>query len=328
LELNQVKSDLIAMLAHDFKSPLTSIVGFTELAMELGEINSDQREYLESVKRLALRLADLASDTLAFSHLERNEIDLTLGDVDLDAMARETAALFADQRQVSVSSGGDVVVYDDANRLRQVLYNLVENAIKYSGDGQAVGVNVMGGQERVRVQVVDRGIGIPGEELSSVFGRFSRASNARKLQISGTGFGLYLARQIVDLHGGTISVQSAEGEGSTFTVDLPRRGAAWHEAPLSIAVLEAQRESRSFIAHALREAGLRVQTHHSIEDLLRRLEMERVDRLVIDYDDIALSAEHIAALETAQEHYGFAIVPVEKPFLVQDLLNAIRSRPE
>jgi signal transduction histidine kinase len=328
LELNQIKTDLIAMLAHDFKSPLTSIVGFTELAMDLGEINPDQREYLESVKRLALRLADLASDTLAFSRLERNEIDLLLGEVDLGEMARETADLFADQREVNVSLTGDPVVRGDLNRLRQVLYNLVENAIKYSADGKPVDVAVTGGDERVRVQVVDRGIGIPGEELSSVFGRFSRASNARKLLICGTGFGLYLARQIVELHGGSISVESAEGEGSTFTVDLPRRGAAWHEAPLSVAVLETERESRSFIAHALREAGLRVHIYHSVEDFIRGLEMDRVDRLVIDYDDIVLSGEQTAALETAQDHYGFAIVPVEKPFLVQDLLGAIRSRPE
>jgi len=328
LELNQVKSDLIAMLAHDFKSPLTSIVGFTELAMELGEINADQREYLESVKRLALRLADLASDTLAFSRLERNEIDLTPGTVDLDAMARETADLFADQRRVTVTTAGDPAVRGDQNRLRQVLYNLIENAIKYSTDGEPVDVSVTGSPEHVRVQVVDRGIGIPGEELSSVFGRFSRATNARKLQIAGTGFGLYLARQIVELHGGTISVQSAEAEGSTFTVDLPRRGTSLQEAPVFVAVLEAQRESRSFIAHALREAGLRVVTCHSVDELLHRLELESIDRLVVDYDEIALSADQTAALETAQEHYGFAIVQIEKPFLVQDLVNAIRSRPE
>jgi PAS domain S-box-containing protein len=328
LELNQVKSDLIAMLAHDFKSPLTSIVGFTELAMDLGEVNADQREYLESVKRLALRLADLASDTLAFSRLERNEIDLLLAEVDLGAMATETADLFADQRGVKVSVNGDAIVLGDVNRLRQVLYNLVENAIKYSHEDRPVDVVVTGGHKRVRLQVVDRGIGIPGEELSSVFGRFSRASNARKLQIAGTGFGLYLARQIVELHGGAISVQSTEGQGSTFTVDLPRRGAPWHEAPLSIAVLERQRESRSFIAHALREAGLRVHIYHTVEDLIARLELEHVDRLVVDYEGMAVSGEQTAALETAQEHYGFTIVPVEKPFLVQDLLSAIRSRPE
>ena len=346
LELNQVKTDLIAMLAHDFKSPLTSIVGFTELAMELGEVNDDQREYLESVKRQALRLADLASDTLAFSRLERNEIDLALADVDLSAMASETAEVFGDQRNIVVSVTGDTIVRGDANRLRQVFFNLVENAIKYSPQGQPVEIRVRAlasnGVPSLRVQVIDRGIGVPRKELKSVFGRFSRASNARKLRIAGTGFGLYLARQIVELHGGTITVSSTEGKGSTFTVDLPRAGAPLQETPLSVAVLESERESRSFIAHALREAGLRVNVHHSVDELLEWMEIDHVDRLVIDLDDMVLATEHVAVLEEQQSRRGFAVVGVggadrpeiesatrlAKPFLVQDLLTAILSRPE
>ncbi len=345
LELNQVKTDLIAMLAHDFKSPLTSIVGFTELAMDLGEVNADQREYLESVKRIALRLADLASDTLAFSRLERNEIDLALADVDLCAMAKETSEVFGDQRKIAVSTSGEGVVRGDANRLRQVFYNLVENAIKYSPEGQQVEIRVRAlttdGRPGVRVQVIDRGIGVPRKELKSVFGRFSRASNARKLRIAGTGFGLYLARQIVELHGGSISASSTEGKGSTFTVDLPRTAAPLHEAPLSVAVLESERDSRSFIAHALREAGLRVHVHHSLEELLDWMEVDHVDRIVIDVDDTALAKEQVSALEVQQSRRGFTVIAVgsaerpalanalrlAKPFLVQDLLTAILSRP-
>ncbi len=346
LELNQVKTDLIAMLAHDFKSPLTSIVGFTELAMELGEVNEDQREYLESVKRLALRLADLASDTLAFSRLERNEIDLALADVDLCAMARETAEVFGDQRSIVVSATGATTVRGDANRLRQVFFNLAENAIKYSPQGQPVEIRVRAStgevEPGVRVQVIDHGIGVPRKELKSVFGRFSRASNARKLRIAGTGFGLYLARQIVELHGGTITVSSTEGKGSTFTIELPRAGAPLHETPLSVAVLESERESRSFIAHALREAGLRVNVHRSVDELLAWMEIDHVDRLVIDLDDTVLAPEHVTALREQQRHLGFSVVGVggadrpalepasrlAKPFLVQDLLTAILSRPE
>lgn len=198
LELNQVKTDLIAMLAHDFKSPLTSIVGFAELAMELGPVNADQREYLESVKRIALRLADLASDTLAFSRLERNEIDLSLQDVDLTVMLADVADSLADQGQVHIRGSGAIVVRADPHRLRQVLYNLIENAIKYSPDDPEVEVKIRAADERVRISITDRGIGIPKKDLAGIFGRFSRAGNARKLQISGTGFGLYLARQIVE----------------------------------------------------------------------------------------------------------------------------------
>lgn len=327
VELNQVKTDLIAMLAHDFKSPLTSIVGFTELAMELGPVNADQREYLESVKRIALRLADLASDTLAFSRLERNEIDLSLEETDIAAMAAEVSQSLEDQREVHVSTSGSTHVRADAHRLRQVIYNLVENAIKYSPGGEPVEVKVRGSEGRVKIAVTDRGIGIPKKELPSVFGRFSRASNARKLQIAGTGFGLYLARQIVELHGGTITVSSAEGKGSTFTVDLPVAAARSPEQPLQVLVTEGERESRSFVAHALREAGFRVRVAHTADETFELLTQERPNRIVVDFDEVSFSPNELARLERLQADGALGIVPLVKPFLVQDLISAIRSAP-
>lgn len=344
LELHQIKADLIAMLAHDFKGPLTSIVGFTELALELGEVNADQREYLESVKRLALRLADLASDTLAFSRLERNEIDLSPSDVDMTAVARDIAESFQDQREVRIQPAGPSTVRGDAYRLRQALYNLIENAIKYSPADAPVDVRLEGDAGRVRIAVADRGIGIPQNELGQIFGRFSRATNARKLGVSGTGFGLYLARQIAELHGGTLYAQSVEGGGSTFTMDLPRIPHAAPEHALSVAVLDTERESRSFIAHALREAGLRVRVEHNAADLLQWLQTNATDRVVIDVDDVLLTRDQIRDIELAQRKNGFSIVAVGiagtnlfeqarslgKPFLSQDLLSALgamRSSP-
>lgn len=340
LELNQVKTDLIAMLAHDFKSPLTSIVGFTELAMELGPVNRDQREYLESVKRIALRLADLASDTLAFSRLERNEIDLSLQDVDVAAMTDEVADSLSDQRTVTVHPCGPCIVRADGHRLRQVLYNLIENAIKYSPGGEPVDVKVRAAGGRVKIAVTDHGIGIPKKELAGVFGRFSRASNARKLRIAGTGFGLYLARQIAELHGGTITVSSTEGKGSTFTVDLPVAAEVAAEQPLRVLVAESEREARSFVAHALREAGYRVRVAHSADELFEQLAQQPAERVVVDLDDVILTAEQVTRIEELQERGRFEIVALgahpnsfaratllNKPFLVQDLLSAIRSRP-
>jgi PAS domain S-box-containing protein len=341
LELNQVKTDLIAMLAHDFKSPLTSIVGFTELSMELGEVNADQREYLESVKKIALRLADLAADTLAFSRLERNEIDLSLQDTDIGAMVREVAESLSDERMINMSISGSGMVRADAHRLRQVLYNLIENAIKYSPGGDPVEVKMRADGERVRIAVSDHGIGIPKKDLPGIFGRFSRASNARKLRIPGTGFGLYLTRQIVELHGGTITVTSIEGKGSTFTVELPIAQSAPREVPMRVLVAEGDRESRSFVAHALREAGYRVHVAHSAPELFDLLAQEPADRVVADLDEIAFSPEQISRLEALQRHGRLQIVTLgshtngfgraaslAKPFLLQDLLGAIRSTAE
>lgn len=344
LELHQVKTDLIAMLAHDFKSPLTSIVGFTELAMELGEVNADQVEYLESVKRVALRLADLATDTLAFSRLERNEIDLKPAGVDLEDLVRDAAGTFQDQREIRISVSGAAIVRADAGRLRQVVCNLLENALKYSSDDSPIDVEIRSLGDRLCIAVTDRGIGVPESELGQIFGRFSRASNARKLGIPGSGFGLYLARQIVELHGGTLTATSVEGEGSTFTVDIPVELLPAPEHTIAVAVLDTERESRSYIAHALREAGLRVHLERSAEELLQWLQTNAVESVVIDVDDVRITAECVAAIEREQHRANFTLVAVgiagtslfsravalAKPFLVQDLLVALgatRSRP-
>jgi CheY-like chemotaxis protein len=191
----------------------------------------------------------------------------------------------------------------------------------------------------VKISVTDHGIGIPKKEIPGIFGRFSRASNARKMQIGGTGFGLYLARQIVELHGGAMSVTSVEGKGSTFIVELPVASASHAEQPLSVLVVENEREQRSFLTHALREAGLRVRVAHTIKDALEALSTEPVDRVAIDTDEVSLDEEERETLERRQSRAGFEIVIIGaapkafgratalvKPFLVQDLLTAIRAR--
>jgi CheY-like chemotaxis protein/anti-sigma regulatory factor (Ser/Thr protein kinase) len=332
------------MLAHDYKGPLTSIVGFVDLAMELGEVNDSQRDYLESVKRTALRLSDLATDTLAVSRLERNEIELHPEDVDAIALAEDVAAAFSEERDVRVTARcADARVRGDARRLRQVLHSIVDNAIKYSPSGPPVDVSVERAAQAVLVQVRDRGIGIPPEDVGQIFSRFSRASNARSLRIHGAGLGLYLARQIVELHGGSITVQSVLDSGSTFTVELPIE-AARRPQPLRIAVLDKEPESRSFLAHSLREAGLRVRVFAGVPDAIEALSSSAFDRLVVDVDEMPLTAAQIAEIEREQRRTGFGIVALgiggtnlfaraaslTKPFLIQDLLAAtgtMRSQP-
>ncbi len=232
VELNQVKNDLIAMMAHDFKGPLTTIVGFADVLSEDERFDADSRQYLGMISSSAMRLASLATDTLALSRLEQNELALTLGEVDLVALVRDVVRVFSVTRTIDLRVAADeLVVGGDAGRLRQVVENLLGNAIKYSPGGEPVEIVAARAARRSRAGVRDRGIGIPDAERAKLFGRFARASNARALGIGGTGFGLYLSKSIVDLHGGTIEVESAEGQGSTFRVTVPvhppyRRGRA------------------------------------------------------------------------------------------------------
>lgn len=325
LELNQTKSDLIAMLAHDFRGPLTSIVGFSELTSEVGDVNEEQLEFLDTIKRSALQLSELATDTLTLSRLERNEVTLHLGEVDLEVLVASIVAQVADRRTVAVDVTGDLRVTGDDERLRQVFANLIDNAIKYSPDGAEPDVRIEGRDQDVVVTVSDRGIGIPSGELSRVFDRFSRASNARKMRISGTGFGLFLTKQLVQLHGGTIAVESVEGKGARFTVTLPRR-VDRKAAPRTIVIVDPQRE-HLFLGYGLQEAGYRIVTASLVDEVLAIADAQTVDALVLAAAD-NLSGTDAVQFRAFSSEYGIPIVAIGGEKHAARLTPALRfARP-
>jgi PAS domain S-box-containing protein len=300
LELNQTKSDLIAMLAHDFRGPLTSIVGFADLTSEVGDVTEEQRDFLETIKGSAMQLSELATDTLTLARLERNEVTLQLTETDLTELIGSIVAQQKDRRDVELSVEGDAHVTGDEDRLRQVFTNLIDNAIKYTPEGPDPHVHVAGSGDSVTVAITDFGIGIPAGEVSRVFDRFSRASNARKLRISGTGFGLFLAKQLVQLHGGTIAVESEEGRGSTFTVVLPRRVDRRY-APRTVLLLD-QEGDRSFLAYGLQEAGYRVLLASSIEEALATADARPFEVVVLATPETLSSEAAVQFRAFSREH--------------------------
>ena len=334
VELNQVKNDLIAMLAHDFKGPLTTIVGFADVLADDERFDHEARQYLGMISSSAMRLASLATDTLALSRLEHNELALSLGTVDLVALVRDVVRVFSVTRPIDLRvMGGTLAVNGDAGRLRQVLENLVGNAIKYSPGGEAVDVSLRARQGGVEISVRDRGIGIPEGERAKLFGRFARASNARALGISGTGFGLYLAKTIIDLHGGTIDVESVEGQGSTFRVFVPARPVNRAIASRRIALLDVDGDARSYVAHALRHDGIAVAVAVNGEDLLRTLAESRFDCALVDADRLGMPPDDFVARADGTPLVRIALrMPaaldgwdafLTKPFLMKDLYGAV-----
>jgi len=334
LELNQTKSDLITMLAHDFRGPLTSIVGFADLTSEVGDVNAEQRDFLETIKGSALQLSELATDTLTLSRLERNEVTLALSESDLADLIGSIAAQQKDRRNVELVVEGDAHVTGDEDRLRQVFTNLIDNAIKYTPNGSDPEVRIFGGRDNVTVVIRDYGIGIPAGEVSRVFDRFTRASNARRLRISGTGFGLFLAKQLVQLHGGTIAVESQEGRGSTFTVVLPRR-ADRRYAPRTIMLLDEERD-RSFLAYGLQEAGYRVLVASAVDEALATADAQPFDAMVLVSPENlsnqaavgirAFSREHavpiVAIGATVPPRLG-ATVALQRPAVIAEVVAAL-----
>lgn len=218
-ESNEFKDDLLAMLAHDFKGPLTVISGYCELLLE--NAPPQLHEELETIYAQTKRLVRLSEDAVALAQTQAGGFSLDRARVDLrEIVAESVKAHNRGNARIRTSAPQDpIYVSLDTARFNHVLDNLLMNALKYSQD--EVLVALTRGEHNATIAISDRGIGIPQSELGAVFARFGRASNARRKGISGSGVGLYVSRKIVETHGGSIAVQSAEGEGSTFTVTLP-----------------------------------------------------------------------------------------------------------
>jgi signal transduction histidine kinase len=229
-ELDRMRDAFVATVSHELRTPLTSISGFLEMMEDeeagLGETG---RTYLNVIRRSAERLQHLVEDLLLVAQIEAHRVELEVDPVDLAALAVrtvESALPTATEKGVGLvfkGNGGNVPsVAGDERRLGQVLDNLVSNAVKFTGSGGSVTVEVAGnGNGSVQLVVSDNGVGIPADEQGQVFSRFFRASTATRRAIPGTGLGLSISRALVEQHGGTISLESQEGHGTQVTVTLP-----------------------------------------------------------------------------------------------------------
>jgi PAS domain S-box-containing protein len=238
----RARDEFLSIASHELKTPLTPLQLQVQLlvhSLRTGGLASVPPErlgaMLESAERQSKRFAALIEDLLDVSRVAAGRLELEPEAVDLAEVARGVAARFELELTRSGSSltlalDGPVVGHWDRLRLEQVVTNLLSNAVKY-GAGGPIEVRVEGEGGLARLVVRDRGIGIAAEDQGRIFGRFERAASSR--HYGGLGMGLYITRQIVEAHGGSVRVASAPGAGSTFTVELPRRGAAAPAAPES-----------------------------------------------------------------------------------------------
>ncbi|MGH9864878.1 MAG: ATP-binding protein [Candidatus Acidiferrales bacterium] len=227
--LEQVRKDFVANVSHELRTPLTAIQGFAETlltgALEDQQIN---RHFVEIIRDHATRLGRLTDDLLKLSRIEAGKLDMDFRAVDLAVVidaALESARNAASQKQLSLAAenlpANLPLVLGDANLLREVLRNLLDNAIQYTATGGRIDVNVTTKETSAIVTVVDTGIGIPQSDQSRIFERFYRVDAARSREVGGTGLGLAIAKHIVEAHDGQIWVESTVGEGSKFHFSLP-----------------------------------------------------------------------------------------------------------
>jgi signal transduction histidine kinase len=225
--LERLRDAFLAAVSHELRTPLTSMSGFLELlGDEEHELGPDGRKYVDVIRRSNGRLRRSVEDMLLVAEIDAERLELHPTTTDLAELAAATveqALPAAAERGVELllEADGRLPLEADAGRLRQVLDNLVSNALKFTPSGGMVTLAARNGDGPIRVEVTDTGIGIPTEEVGQVFSRFYRASSATRRSIPGTGLGLVIARAIVEDHGGTISLESTEGEGTRVTVTLP-----------------------------------------------------------------------------------------------------------
>lgn len=225
--LETVRTDFVANVSHELKTPLTSIKGFVETLLE-GAIDDKEnnRAFLGIIQEHADRLSSLVNDLLALSHLESKEITLTVSDVDLHREVEKVIQSFTSsirKRGITVTNELPVGFSGraDRNRIDQVLTNLIDNAIKFNKDGGSIAIRGRRDAGAVTVTVEDSGCGIPAQDLPRIFERFYRVDKARSRDLGGTGLGLAIVKHIIALHGGTVAVESSEGHGARFRFTLP-----------------------------------------------------------------------------------------------------------
>ncbi len=226
-ELDEMKLQLLSTVSHELRTPLASIKGFTTslLREDITWDQKTQRDFLEIIDAEGDRLAELISNLLDMSRIDAGTLAMELEEVRLGTLLRDAIAaakIQAPQHVFSLHIPARLpLVSADPRRIRQVLHNLLENAVKYSPPGSKVAVAVRHDPPFVRISVTDEGIGIPQEYQERVFERFFQVDSASTRRVGGSGLGLAISRSIVEAHGGRIWVQSEPGNGSTFIFTLP-----------------------------------------------------------------------------------------------------------
>ncbi|HEY8829759.1 MAG TPA: ATP-binding protein, partial [Candidatus Limnocylindria bacterium] len=224
-KLNSAKSNFVSIVSHEFRTPLTGIQGFSELMRDEDLSVVEMKEYAGDINKDAQRLNRMITEMLDLDRMESGQMTLNRERSDINAVIAEAADRLSanvGRHPIQLNCDPDLPLIEmDTDKIKQVLLNLLSNAVKYSPDGGAITITTRVAGEMVHVFVRDEGMGIPPDSLEKVFERYSRLESGATRYIQGTGLGLPISRQIIEMHGGRAWVESTLGEGSVFQFTLP-----------------------------------------------------------------------------------------------------------
>lgn len=298
---NRVKDEFLAVLSHELRTPLNPILGWTRL-LQSGKLDQQKTALaLATIERNTKLQTQLIEDLLDISRILQGKLTLQVYPVDLAMIieaAKETVRLAAEAKMIEIRTDlqSEILMMGDANRLQQVIWNLLSNAVKFTPNGGLIDVRLEAIDSSAQITVKDTGKGITPEFLPYVFDYFRQADSSITRQFGGLGLGLAIARQIVELHGGTIKVESpGEGLGATFTVRLPlipvtttinqNNKSLNHNLSLQnkqILIVDDEPDTRELIAFALQEYGAKIIIAASAKEALTLLQELSLDLLISD----------------------------------------------
>ena len=326
-ELDKMKTDFISVVSHELRTPLTSIKGYTDLLLSgaSGETTELQDEFLGIIQSSTTRLSNLINDILDISRIESGGMDIKQEAVDYRRIVSETLRLMkaaADEKGISMDASLPETIppiRGDADKVTQILSNLVSNAIKYTPEGGWIKISLeLTGEASLLTCVADSGIGIASEDQKRLFQKFFRADNTSTREAGGTGLGLVITKTIVELLGGAIWVESDPGRGSRFYFTLPLYldAGSDHRPPMAlpergiglVLIVDDDAYVRSLIRHALHRRGYGTLEAGDGEEALQKARWHKPDAVTLDM--MMPNVEGLRALRALKADRATARIPV------------------
>ncbi|MCB0317958.1 MAG: response regulator [Bdellovibrionales bacterium] len=305
-EANQAKSRFLANMSHELRTPLTAIVGYSSVLCDgvFGELNDKQKDALNAISRSSDHLKSLIDDVLNLARIESGKEEaepIAVSTKDLLTQAHKLILQSAIGKGVKLkplelsTDIATTAIYTDPKHIQQIIINLMSNAIKYTPKGGEVILNAESAGDKIKISISDTGVGIPAHKQKKLFERFERGDDTYSKEQEGTGIGLNLTKQLVELNGGRIGFESVENKGSTFWILMPVAGEEVKQLTikdnkelrvrldgLSTLVVDDNTDTCDVLKHILQAAGANVRTANSVKDGIVLLEQETPDIVLTD----------------------------------------------